>query len=217
MPWLRKESKSPPFWRRWGGSNELPPDRNKARRECVGLFYLLAFILKIVLSKNMELVAVLHNIRSLHNVGSIFRTADGASIKKIYLCGITPAPVDVFGKPIQKLTKVSLGAEKSVEWEKVFSTARLIKKLKKDGYKVLAVEQSKNSVPLNKIPKSYILNSRFCIIVGNEVNGLPSSVLKLADKILEIPMRGNKESLNVSVAFGIAAYYISGIMKQWKK
>ncbi len=85
------------------------------------------------------MIVILHNIRSLHNVGSIFRTADAAGIEKIYLCGITPTPVDVFGKPRRQLTKVSLGAEKYVEWEKVKSTTRLIDKFQRDGYKIFSV------------------------------------------------------------------------------
>jgi len=173
----------------------------------------------------MEFIAILYNIRSLHNVGSIFRTADAAGIKKLYLCGITPAPEDVFGRPRQQLTKVSLGAEKYVEWERVKSTGLLIDKLKKDGYKILAIEQSKNSISYNKLPKPYTLNPKLCLIVGSEVKGLPKSILKKADKILEIPMRGamvrqahhprktrrGKESLNVSVAFGIVAFHLANI------
>ncbi|MBI3274057.1 MAG: TrmH family RNA methyltransferase [Candidatus Colwellbacteria bacterium] len=156
----------------------------------------------------------------MHNVGSIFRTADAAHIEKIYLCGITPAPKDIFGKFRPQLTKVSLGAEKYVPWEKLKLTSRLIDKFKKDGYKILAVEQSKKSIPYYKLPKSYILNPKSCLVLGGEVNGLPPSILKKADKVLEIPMRGamvrqahhprrsgrGKESLNVAVAFGIVAF-----------
>jgi len=129
--------------------------------------------------------------------------------EKIYLCGITPKPVDEFGKPRSQLIKVSLGAEKYVPWEKVESTSRLIDKLKRDGYKILSVEQNKNSTQYYKLPKSYILNSKFCLVLGSEVNGLSQSILKKSDKILEIPMFGKKESLNVSVAFGIVAYYLT--------
>jgi len=158
---------------------------------------------------NGDFVAILHNIRSLHNVGSIFRTADGAGIGKIYLCGITPAPVDSFGRLVPQLAKTSLGAEKSVEWDASTRSARatnkLLEKLKGEGYEIIAVEQSKKSVPLNKFK---VGKKKICLIVGNEVNGLPASVLKLADKILEIPMFGKKESLNVSVAFGVAAYHL---------
>ena len=156
----------------------------------------------------MELVIVLHNVRSLYNVGSIFRTADAVGVKKIYLCGITPGPIDRFGRPQQALTKVALGAEKYLEWKKEKSTTALINKLKKQGYKVLAIEQSKKSIPYYKIPKSYIQNSRLCLILGNEVKGLSASILKKSDKILEISMHGKKESLNVAVAFGIVAFHL---------
>ena len=156
-----------------------------------------------------DLVVVLHSIRSVHNVGSIFRTADAAGVKKIYLCGITPAPIDRFGRPRKDFTKVSLGAEKSVEWEKV--SARkingLFRDLKSRKYEVLAVEQSPRSILYYK----HSVYERSCIngvalVLGNEVKGLPQPVLKRADRILEIPMRGKKESLNVAVAFGIVAF-----------
>ena len=157
---------------------------------------------------NINMIIILHNIRSLYNVGSIFRTADAVGVEKIYLCGITPKPVDEFGKPREQLTKVSLGAEKYIEWEYYKLTTRLIDKLKKENYKIFAVEQNKKSIPYYKIPKSYILNSKFCLVLGNEVKGLLLSILKKADKILEIPMMGKKESLNVSVAFGIVAFHL---------
>ena len=159
------------------------------------------------------MVAILYNIRSLHNVGSIFRTADAAGVEKIYLCGITPTPKDKYGFDRRQLTKVSLGAEKYVPWEKVGSspapqkTLELIRKLKKDGYKIDAVEQSKKSVPYNKLKvKSKKLKEKIVLVVGNEIKGVASSILKMTDKIIEIPMYGKKESLNVAVAFGIVAF-----------
>lgn len=160
------------------------------------------------------MVVILHNIRSLYNVGSIFRTADAAGVEKIYLCGITPAPVDAFSRPRPQLTKVSLGAEKYVEWEKIGSaslpqsTTRLIDKFKKQNYKIFAIEQSKKSIPYYKVKcqMSDIRCQKVALVLGSEVNGLPPSILKRADKILEIPMKGKKESLNVSVAFGIVAF-----------
>ncbi|NCP58336.1 RNA methyltransferase [Candidatus Wolfebacteria bacterium CG18_big_fil_WC_8_21_14_2_50_39_7] len=156
------------------------------------------------------MVVILYNVRSLHNVGSIFRTADAAGCEKIYLCGITPAPVDVFGKPRPQLTKVSLGAEKYVEWEKVKSASRLIDKLKKDKYKIFAVEQSKKSIPYSNIKRSSNLRvGRLVLVLGNEIKGLPAPILKRADKILEIPMKGEKESLNVAVAFGIVIFHLN--------
>lgn len=172
------------------------------------------------------MVVLLYNIRSLHNVGSIFRTADAAGIKKLYLCGITPAPVDNFGKPRSQLTKVSLGAEKYVEYSSVHSataTAKLLEKLKKEGYKIFAIEQSPKSIPYNKVKirrTGKNKDLKICLVVGNEIKGLPLFILRRADKILEIPMKGTmvrqahhprrtgrgKESLNVAVAFGIVAF-----------
>ncbi len=170
------------------------------------------------------MIVILHNIRSLHNVGSIFRTADAAGVEKIYLCGITPAPVDSFGKPRQQLTKVSLGAEKYVKWEMAKATGRLIDNLKKQKYKIFAIEQNKKSIPYHKVKNlsTFPRESRqkIALILGNEVSGLSPSILKRADKILEIPMHGamvrqahhprhtgrGKESLNVAVAFGIVVF-----------
>jgi len=150
------------------------------------------------------MVAILHNIRSLHNVGSMFRTADAAGIEKMYLCGITPTPLDRFGVVRQQVAKVALGAEKTVAWEAVRSTTALISKLKKEGYKVLAVEQAKNSTPYFKLKTSNL--KQIALIVGAEVKGLSAAILKKCDKVLEIPMHGKKESLNVAVAFGIVIF-----------
>jgi tRNA G18 (ribose-2'-O)-methylase SpoU len=161
-------------------------------------------------NKIEHMMTVLHNIRSVYNVGSVFRTADAAGIEKIYLCGITPSPTDKYGRARQDFAKVSLGAEKSVEWEQVKSAARLIGNLKKQGRKIFAVEQDKNSIPYDKfkIGKKELKNAVF--VFGNEVDGLPKGILKKSDKILEIPMRGKKESLNVSVAFGIITFHSNG-------
>jgi len=165
---------------------------------------------------NIVMVIILHNVRSLHNVGSIFRTADAAGVEKIYLCGITSAPVDSFGRPRQQLTKVSLGAEKYVKWDasahSVQAITKLLKRLKKDGYKIFAIEQNKKSIPYYKVKNSSTFpresRQKIALILGSEMNGLPPSILKRADKILEIPMFGKKESLNVAVAFGIVVFKI---------
>ena len=163
-----------------------------------------------------KMLVILHNIRSLHNVGSIFRTADAAGVEKIYLCGYTPAPVDEMGRPRQPLAKVSLGAEKTIAWEKVNphtrrgvgvkSTTTIIKKLKKEGYKILAVEQDKKSVPYNQVKIKP--REKVALVMGAEIEGVPKPILKNCDNILEIPMRGKKESLNVAVAFGIIIFRI---------
>ncbi len=156
-----------------------------------------------------EIAVVLHNIRSLHNVGSIFRTADAAGVGKIYLCGITPAPVDRFGKIRPQFAKVSLGAEHYVKWDASARSARavlkLLEKLRGEGCEIFAVEQSKKSIPYWRL-KIENCKLKIALIFGNEVRGLPPAILKLADKILEIPMRGKKESLNVGVAFGIVVF-----------
>lgn len=165
------------------------------------------------------MIAILYNIRSLYNVGSIFRTADAAGFKKIYLCGITPTPTDRLGNKRKDLSKVALGAEDYLEWEKIGNspspnaTIYLIKKLRSDGYKIMAIEQDKRSIPYYK---SSVVSrkSPVALIVGDEVRGLPQSILKLADYILEIPMHGKKESLNVSVAFGIVSFSIDKNLKR---
>lgn len=163
----------------------------------------------------MEIIVILHNIRSLQNVGSIFRTADAAGVKKIYLAGITPAPVDVFGKPRQQLTKVSLGAEKYVSWQKIKSVGKLIDDLKNPpaggGYKIFAIEQNRRAVPYHRVSSikyKVLRKNKIVLVVGSEIKGLPKSILEKSDKILEIPMAGKKESLNVSVAFGIVVFHI---------
>lgn len=148
------------------------------------------------------MVVVLDNIRSLHNVGSIFRTADAVGATKIYLCGITPTPLDRLGRVRPPFTKVALGSEENVNWEKRASTWRVLDKLKSEGYKIFVIEQDKKSVPYYKVRG----NGKIALVLGHEVRGLSESVLSRADKILEIPMSGIKESLNVSVAYGIVAY-----------
>jgi len=150
--------------------------------------------------------AILYNIRSAHNVGSIFRTADAAGISKLYLCGYTPAPVDEYGLVRSRIAKVALGGEKTVPWEKIFSVARLIARLRQEGKKIFAVEQSKKSVPYQRLHLSKKQLTSAVLVMGNEVKGLPAGVLNRVDKILEIPMFGKKESLNVAVAFGIVAF-----------
>jgi 23S rRNA (guanosine2251-2'-O)-methyltransferase len=157
----------------------------------------------------MKLIVIAHDIRSVHNVGSIFRTADAAGVEKIFLCGITPAPLDRFKEVRSDFAKVALGAEGYIPWETAKTTAEVIKQLKKEGYEIFALEQSKRAVPYYEAALSGRFtgaDARTAIIVGNEVKGLPPSILDAADKILEIPMLGKKESLNVAVAFGIVAF-----------
>lgn len=169
----------------------------------VGIFTFVVFTIAYNEMANHNVTAVLYNIRSAHNVGSIFRTADAAGINTIYLCGYTPIP-ETRGKKrgSDKITKTALGAEKSVSWEYFPKIGKLLDKLNNDGIQVIALEQAKGSKDVFKFkPKG-----ASALIIGNEVKGLSASILKRADGIIEIPMRGKKESLNVSVAFGIAAY-----------
>ena len=147
---------------------------------------------------------VLHNIRSTHNVGAIFRTADATGVKKIYISGITPAPIDRFGRARPDISKASLGAEKTVEWESVAGIKELIKNLKKEKFQIIAVEQDKKSIDYKDLKK----NEKVLLIVGNEVDGVDKEVLNLCDDIVEIPMLGKKESLNVSVATGVVLYFL---------
>ena len=157
------------------------------------------------------MIAVLHDIRSTHNVGSIFRTADAAGVKKIFLCGITPGPLDRFGRINQKLTKVSLGAERSMVWRREQSTIDALAHLKTEGYSLIAVEQSPDSVPYHEHRLTLETWHKTALILGSEIYGLPKEILDSADTILEISMKGEKESLNVSVAFGIVLFNRIGI------
>ena len=154
-----------------------------------------------------ETVLILPDIRSAHNVGAIFRTADAAGVGKIYLTGTSPTPVDRFKRPRADIAKAALGAELSMPWEYKSRIGPLILKLKKDGYAIVAVEQSENSADYKKVK----LGPKTAFIFGNEVEGIPETVLSTCDVVAEIPMRGMKESLNVSVAAGIALFRMLGI------
>lgn len=152
---------------------------------------------------------ILHNIRSAENVGSMFRTADAFGIKKIFLTGYTPHPVDRFKRPVSKIAKAALGAEKTVEWE-VGDIAEVIKKLKSNQVRIIGLEQDPRSNSLS----NYVLNPGFAqwgLVVGNEVGGIEAEVRALCDDLVEIPMLGMKESLNVSVATGIALYALTTV------
>lgn len=149
-----------------------------------------------------EIHLILDNIRSAHNVGSIFRTAETIGVSKIYCIGTTPTPTDRFGRKRKDLEKVSLGAEDLVPWEHLKTAARLIGSLKKKGFQTIAVEQSRDSINYRKIK----IREKSAIVFGNEVGGVSKNILKLADEIAEIPLKGKKESLNVSVAAGISLF-----------
>ncbi len=161
------------------------------------------------MKKHIEAVLVLENIRSSENVGSIWRTADAAGISQIVLAGYTPGPEDRFGRPNKALLKASLGAEKSVPWVRAKSAVDFLGEAVEGGAKLIAVEQAPNSVDYKEVrlPAS----GKVVFILGNEVEGVSKETLALCHDIAEIPLAGSKESLNVSVAAGIALFRILGI------
>jgi 23S rRNA (guanosine2251-2'-O)-methyltransferase len=152
--------------------------------------------------ENQRNILILHNIRSVENVGAMFRTADAVGIDKIYLTGYTPAPVDRFGRKRGDLAKSALGAEEFVQWEHKKTIFPLFAFLKKNKFLIIGIEQDKKSVDYKKVK----IKNKNAFVVGAEVTGIPKSILKKCDVIAEIPMRGKKESLNVSVACGIALF-----------
>lgn len=149
-------------------------------------------------TNKIPLTVVLDNIRSLHNIGSIFRTADAFLIEKIILCGVSCPP------PHPELHKTALGAEDSVEWIYVESTMEAVQELKKESYFVYAIEQAHGSVSLNNLSVNPL--NKYAVVLGNEVKGVQQSVVDLCDACLEIPQLGTKHSLNVSVASGIVLW-----------
>lgn len=150
-----------------------------------------------------EVYLVLDNIRSLHNVGSMFRTADAFGVAKIYVCGYTGKPIDRLGNPVKEIAKTALGAERTVPWEHVKHTWRVVEMFKKRGVRVIALENNvRGTISLEKYKPKFPL----ALIVGNEVRGISPALLKRADAIVSIPMHGKKESLNVSVACGVALW-----------
>lgn len=152
---------------------------------------------------NKECVLVLDNIRSVENVGSLFRTAECLGVKKIILVGTTPTPLDRFGRKRKDFAKVALGAENLVPWKFSSSISEEVDKLKKLGYKIISLEQDLRAQKLEANSKQL---EPFALILGNEVEGVSKVALDASDEIIEIKMRGEKESLNVSVAGGIALF-----------
>lgn len=151
-----------------------------------------------------ELAVLLDNIRSAWNVGSIFRSADGFGFTHAYLCGITPTPES------EAVTKTSLGAEDTVSWSYHKDSVKLVRGLKKEGCQVWALEEHERAIPISTYPDSNS-PSPVILILGNEVTGVDPGLLDLADRIFHIPMQGEKTSFNVAIAFGIAAYQLTGL------
>lgn len=154
-------------------------------------------------------IAVLDNLRSVYNVGSIFRTANAVGIDKIILCGTTPTPLDKKGIRRKDFAKVALGAEDTVAWEYKEYIRSTIEELKENNFYVIAIEQDEKSVDYKEV--SIEGKKDITFIIGPEVDGMSKENLALCDVIAEIPMLGSKESLNVTIAFGIAIYRILGV------
>lgn len=154
--------------------------------------------------KKEEAILILPDIRSAVNVGAIFRTADAVGIDKIYLTGVTPRPTDQFGRIQKDIAKSALGAETWVSWEYKKCLSIVIGVLKRKGYQIIAIEQDDRAVDYRR----FNIKGKVAIIVGPEVTGLSKNILSKCDIITEIPMHGKKESLNVSVATGIALFRI---------
>jgi len=148
--------------------------------------------------EKLPLVVILDSVRSMHNIGSIFRTSDGFAIEKIYLCGITAQP------PHREIEKTALGATQSIEWTYSEDTCDAINELKSDGYTIIAIEQAENSTMLNDyLPENTM---KYALIFGNEVNGVSDEAMKLIDTCIEIPQFGTKHSFNIVVSAGIVLW-----------
>lgn len=149
-------------------------------------------------SEKFPIVVVLDNVRSMHNVGSVFRTADGFLLEAVCLCGYTPRP------PHRDIHKTALGATESVAWQGFDTTMEAVQSLKNNGYTLLAVEQANNSISLQNFKNNG--NQKMAVIFGNEVEGVSQEIIDICDACIEIPQFGMKHSLNVSVAAGIVLY-----------
>ncbi len=154
--------------------------------------------------ERIPVVVIVDNVRSLYNIGSIFRTSDGATIQKLVLTGFTPYP------PRKEIDKTALGATESVPWEYIHSPVEAAQKYKAMGYNLLCLEQTDKSIHYYNLHKGYF---PLCLVIGNEINGVSKSVIDLCDIAIDIPMYGIKQSLNVAVAYGIALFELCKIWK----
>ncbi|MBO9572126.1 MAG: RNA methyltransferase [Chitinophagaceae bacterium] len=152
-------------------------------------------------SEKLPVVVILDNVRSMHNVGSVFRTADAFLISGIWLCGYTPRP------PHRDINKTALGATETVEWKYAGTTIEAVNVLKQEGYRIFAVEQVEKSIPLQEF--SFTKEEKIAVIFGNEVTGVDAEVVRNSDGCIEIPQFGMKHSLNISVAAGIVLWELT--------
>ena len=159
---------------------------------------------QIELASRIPLIVLVDNVRSLYNVGSIFRTSDGVMIEKLILAGFTPHP------PRKEIEKTALGSTKSVPWEYTKHPNEIIQNLKERGYKICCLELTDKSIHYNDIT---ISEFPLCLVIGNEINGVSKEVMELCDLAIEIPMYGIKQSLNVAVAYGIAVFELARIWR----
>ncbi|WP_342327471.1 RNA methyltransferase [Pedobacter sp. FW305-3-2-15-E-R2A2] len=148
--------------------------------------------------EKLPVVVVLDNVRSMHNIGSVFRTADGFAIEKLYLCGITAQP------PHREIEKTALGATQSVAWTHFESTMEAIASLREEGYEIIAIEQASGSTMLNTFQPESL--KKYALIFGNEVNGVSEEVMGQIDKCIEIPQFGTKHSFNIVISAGIVLW-----------
>ncbi|UAB74246.1 RNA methyltransferase [Mesoflavibacter sp. SCSIO 43206] len=156
-------------------------------------------------SKKTPIIIVLDNIRSLNNIGSVFRTSDAFLVEKIYLCGITATP------PHKDIHKTALGSTETVDWEYVENTVELVEKLKAENCKVLSIEQAENAVMLDQFTPE--VNTKYALVFGNEVKGVSQKVVNVSDNVIEIPQYGTKHSLNISVSCGVVVWDVFSKIK----
>lgn len=165
------------------------------------------------MSQDSQLIFILHDLRSAHNVGSLFRSADEIGVAKIYCVGYTPVPAlpgrQYLTTAEKELKKTALGAETWIPWESRKNISILLSKLKKEGFQIIGLELDRRSINYQDFKPA----GKVALIVGNEIDGIPKKILDLCDAIVSIPMQGKKESLNVSVAGAIAGFHIRGKMK----
>jgi tRNA G18 (ribose-2'-O)-methylase SpoU len=151
-----------------------------------------------------DIRVLLHNIRSAHNVGAMFRTADALGVTHVYISGYSPCPIDRFGRPVKEIAKTALGAELTIPWNYHEDPNEVITQLKREEFIVIGIEQDTRAVDY----KTYTPTDKTLLLVGSEVEGLAPELRQICDVLLEIPMRGMKESLNVSAAFAVVLFRI---------
>lgn len=157
-----------------------------------------ASVSEFKMQEKLPVAVVLDNVRSMHNIGSIFRTSDGFAVEQVVLCGITAQP------PHREIEKTALGATQSINWTYHVDVVAAVQQLRADGYKIIAIEQAENSVMLNEFTPDK--NSKYALIFGNEVNGVSDEVMQIIDTCIEIPQFGTKHSFNIVVSAGIVLW-----------